>query len=223
MENRIILLRHGQSEANVDYSVYERKEDYLIELTDKGKQQAVEAGEHIRNIIGDTAPLDVFVSPYTRTLQTWEGVKQGLHRNNINMELDPRIREQEFEMFANSEDRAHKMAEQVRRGKFWFRFNNAESGCDVYSRVCTFLTELRLDRKMFSSGHDCLLVAHEITLRCTLMKILKLDVNSFDKLPDIQNCSAIVLKTSDFKTATIDYDATVNNEELKKYLKQIGK
>ena len=223
MTNRIILLRHGQSEANVDYTVYERKHDHLIELSALGKDQAEKSGEKIKQIIGDTSPLDVFVSPYTRTMQTWENVKKGLHRNNINMELDPRIREQEFQVFKDSKHRSIMMDKQKEQGKFWYRFKNAESGCDVYSRVSTFLTELRLDRQLFSSTHDCLLVAHEITLRCTLMKILKLDVNGFDQLPDIENCSPIVLLTDDFKTAKFDAQATIGNHALKQYLVSIGK
>lgn len=39
---RIILIRHGQSEANVDNYLFSSKPDYTIELTDKGRVQAVE-------------------------------------------------------------------------------------------------------------------------------------------------------------------------------------
>ena len=36
---RIILIRHAESEGNVDETVYQRKPDHRIELTEKGKQQ----------------------------------------------------------------------------------------------------------------------------------------------------------------------------------------
>lgn len=218
IENRLILLRHGQSEANVDHTIYQHKDDHLIELTNLGKSQAESAGEYIKEIIGDTSRLDVFVSPYTRTMQTWEAVKKGLHRNNINLEIEPRIREQEFQVFANSMERASVFEEQARRGRFWFRFSDAESGVDVFSRICTFLTELRLDRKVFNTSNDCLVVAHEITLRCILMKVLKLNIHDFDSLPDIENCTPIVLKTFDFKNFTFDEKATMGNRNLKEYL-----
>ncbi len=46
---RIILVRHGESEANVDMSIYERQADSEISLTDKGFQQAGNAGKFLRD------------------------------------------------------------------------------------------------------------------------------------------------------------------------------
>ena len=40
---RIILIRHGESQANVDRYLFGRVPDYTIELTDKGHEQAREA------------------------------------------------------------------------------------------------------------------------------------------------------------------------------------
>ena len=44
---RILLVRHGQSEANVDHTLYQRVSDHAIGLSELGKQQAKEAGEAI--------------------------------------------------------------------------------------------------------------------------------------------------------------------------------
>ena len=43
MPERIILMRHGQSEANVDHSILATKPDNLIELTSRGRAQAMAA------------------------------------------------------------------------------------------------------------------------------------------------------------------------------------
>lgn len=42
---RILLVRHGQSEANVDRDVYKRMSDHAICLSELGHQQAVDAGK----------------------------------------------------------------------------------------------------------------------------------------------------------------------------------
>ena len=39
---RIILIRHGESQANVDKYLFGRVPDYTIELTEKGHEQAKE-------------------------------------------------------------------------------------------------------------------------------------------------------------------------------------
>lgn len=221
-EYKIILIRHGESEGNIDHTVYEKKFDHDIELTKRGNNQAVLAGKQIHKILGEE-PLDVFISPYKRTRQTWEGIKTGLERNNLSVDIDARLREQEHKMFKNSAEREKIFSDQKKMGRFWYRFSNTESGCDVYSRVSTFLTELRLDRKLFNHENDCLIVAHEIALRAILMKLFKLDVPDFDRIPDIENCSQIVINTFDFKNVSLNKDETIGNLELIKFFDDLKK
>ena len=49
--NRIILIRHGESEGNADPSVYKSKPDYALELSAKGMQQAQKAGTELAGIV----------------------------------------------------------------------------------------------------------------------------------------------------------------------------
>lgn len=53
LPRRIILVRHGESEGNADHTLYRTKADNLIELTDAGAQQALEAGRKIKKIVGN--------------------------------------------------------------------------------------------------------------------------------------------------------------------------
>ena len=48
---RIILVRHGESQGNVDNTIYDRIPDYALELTAKGNEQALQAGENLKQII----------------------------------------------------------------------------------------------------------------------------------------------------------------------------
>ncbi len=49
---RIILIRHGESQANIDRYLFGKVPDYTIELTEKGKVQAYEAGEKLKELVG---------------------------------------------------------------------------------------------------------------------------------------------------------------------------
>ena len=74
---RIILVRHGQSEANIDHKIYTHTPDNRISLTEKGKQQAKEASAFLKEIIGKES-IKFMVSPYKRGIQTYEILKSSL-------------------------------------------------------------------------------------------------------------------------------------------------
>jgi broad specificity phosphatase PhoE len=66
-------LRHGQAEHNLEGAAIlteenpDRKADNLSELTDRGREQALEAGALIRNLLGDRGSISAVVSPFERT------------------------------------------------------------------------------------------------------------------------------------------------------------
>ena len=66
---RIILIRHGESEANVDKYLFGRVPDYTIELTEKGREQAKEAGKRLKELVKDES-IYFYVSPFWRARST---------------------------------------------------------------------------------------------------------------------------------------------------------
>lgn len=95
---RIILVRHGESLGNTDETAYARIPDWKIPLTEKGVQQASELGKNIRQLIGDDAPISIFVSPYKRTQQTLETMLKEMPSNPImSLREEPRLTGEESE------------------------------------------------------------------------------------------------------------------------------
>ena len=66
---RIILIRHGESEANVNLHLFASVPDYAIELTEKGREQAFNAGKRLKELVNDEK-LYFYVSPFWRTRST---------------------------------------------------------------------------------------------------------------------------------------------------------
>lgn len=98
---RIILVRHGESEGNIDEGAYTRIPDSKIALTDVGWKQAVLCGKKIRKIIEnddvDDWQVYFYVSPYRRTLQTLRGIGMAFEQERIaGVREEPRLREQDF-------------------------------------------------------------------------------------------------------------------------------
>ena len=78
---RIILIRHGESEGNVDENVYSVKPDYKLDLTSKGLEQAEKCGINLRKITKNESCF-FYVSPLFRTMWTNEDV--GHHKESCN-------------------------------------------------------------------------------------------------------------------------------------------
>ena len=95
LPKRVILVRHGESEGNVDAMMYRVKADNLLELTPKGIEQATAAGERLKKILGNER-VELYVSPFERTLQTQRSLRVAIESNIIDTWVDPLIREQEF-------------------------------------------------------------------------------------------------------------------------------
>merc|ERR1719384_2296152 len=70
---RLIFVRHGESEANVDRGITQRVPDHDLHLTQKGREQALDAGRRARGLIGEEN-VKFLVSPYVRTRETLNGM-----------------------------------------------------------------------------------------------------------------------------------------------------
>ena len=57
--SRVILIRHGESEGNVNFDIYRSTPDARIHLTQKGWTQAHEAGRLLGAMLGDSARVRV--------------------------------------------------------------------------------------------------------------------------------------------------------------------
>lgn len=72
MPKRLILVRHGESEGNMDPLLYCHVPDNAMHLTELGFEQAVAAGKSIKNIIGNEslvrAPCQASYSSYQRLM-----------------------------------------------------------------------------------------------------------------------------------------------------------
>lgn len=64
--NRIILIRHGECHGNRDLEQFATVPDYTIELTEKGMEQAREAGAKLKTLVGDES-VYFYISPFWRT------------------------------------------------------------------------------------------------------------------------------------------------------------
>ncbi|GAB4857416.1 hypothetical protein Ancab_015325 [Ancistrocladus abbreviatus] len=204
---RIILVRHGQSEGNVDEIVYTRVADPKIALTEKGIAEAEECGKRIREMIEKDGVDDwkayFYVSPYRRTLETLRNLAKAFERFRIaGVREEPRLREQDFGNFQDREKMRVDKAKRALYGRFFYRFPDGESAADVYDRITGFRETLRadIDQGRFqppnqrSPNLNVVIVSHGLTLRIFLMRWYKWTTKQFERLNNFGNAGMIVME-----------------------------
>ena len=66
LPEKILLVRHGQSEANLNPKVYSTTPNNKISLTEKGEEEAREVAKKIQKIIYPNETLKFYMSSYKR-------------------------------------------------------------------------------------------------------------------------------------------------------------
>lgn len=197
---RIVLIRHAESEGNVDNIAYTYLPDSRVPLTTYGWQQALTAGERVREVSsGDAHPprLFFYTSPYLRSKQTFEGVAAAFDPGQImGAQEEVQLREQDFGNFQDAEGKQREKAERLRFGRFFYRFPNGESGADVYDRMTIFEDHLVRDINAGRFGPDAtlVLVTHGLALRIFLMRWFHWTVEEFMGVFNPPNAEPLVLE-----------------------------
>lgn len=177
----IFLIRHGESKANSGENYVKRLPDHLVELTEKGKEQARENGkwlaEYCREHGVDLSKARIWRSPYARTRQTCDEFNKYLGISDIREDIT--LTEQQFGLFDSvSEEDWGKLypveyAEYMRQrnnfGKFYARLPMGESPFDVAIRIHQFMGTIYRDYE--KHGVDTIFVfTHGTTLRTFLLR-----------------------------------------------------
>jgi len=188
--NRIILVRHGESEGNLDDTIYERVPDHRIGLSAKGFEQARLTGALIREVLGSES-VEVYVSPYVRARQTLEALTLPVAERDVRVE--PRLREQDWANFQDPADIAEQKALRDLYGHFYYRFTHGESGSDVYDRVSTFLESMHRNFETPEAPRNVVIVTHGLTMRLFCMRWFHWTVEYFESLHNPENGQSVML------------------------------
>lgn len=189
---KIFLVRHGESEGNVDYDNYAKKPDYQLNLTEKGKEQAIKAGEQLKAIIGEF-PVQFYISPLWRTRQTFEGIVKSFKPEKVLWKEEPRIREQEWGHLRAKEHSYRIEDERNKFGTFYFRIEDGESCADVYDRMSSFFSSLHRDFEKPTFPNFAVNVAHGTSIRLFLMRWFHWTVEEFESTANPKNCEIFTL------------------------------
>ena len=207
---RILLVRHGESEGNVDPSVHRTMADHAIGLSDRGKAQAQRAGAQIdecfRQTYGEPARsprLRIWVSPYARTRQTADAICDAAGRWIVDRREHILLCEQQFGLFDGVPDEElpvlypaeHAHYDKLCRfeGKFWARMPLGESRFDVAMRVHQAFGTFQRDHQ-YQGIENLIVICHGVTLRAFVMMWCHLSPEWFEAEPNPPNCAVRLIE-----------------------------
>ncbi len=216
---RLVLVRHGESEANKYLNQIIRGEifsfppefaklrDWDIHLTPYGKEQALATGKYLEKRFGVFDAC--FVSPQTRAKETFDGIVEGYGAKaaaealKSKERLESRLREKDngaVNFLSKEEIKRffpHEYERREREGKLLYRVLGGESWYDVKDlRVGSFLNSAYRDYP----GGTILVVSHSIVITCFRMKLARLgepEILELIKKEPIDNCGIVVFEADD--------------------------
>lgn len=191
--HRIILIRHGECYANTDESKFATEPDYTIELTEKGSQQAQEAGKKLKELLGEESAY-FYISPFWRTRSTFEWIARGLKGNSIRYSEEPRLREQEWGYLRSYDELQQLKKERKEYGIFYYRFPGGEAGTDVYDRINDLLGSLHRDFTEPDYPENCVLITHSLAIRLFIMRWFHLTVEEFEEMCSPRNAELVIFE-----------------------------
>ena len=210
-EIHIYLVRHGQTEANVNAELYKTKADHAILLTEKGHKQAVKVGAELTAFLCDLkektgdafGKIRVWHSPYYRARQTAGhiinqlGKKFGRHDGSVTHREELFLIEQKAGLFDGIKDEEYMAAhpEEARDyqkhvaycGRTYAGVPLGDSRLDVAMRVKPFFGTVLRDYQTSGVRH-VVVVCHGVTLRAFNMAWMRYAPEWLDSEQNPGNC-----------------------------------
>lgn len=200
----VYIVRHGQTDMNVNKEGVIDIPDYKVELNSTGIEEAFKCGEFLKDYITTTDKTLVFVSPYTRAKQTFMEINKSLNISTGCIVEEDLIKEQSYGLFHGIMDKskvadvfpseyAQYMEAVKRNGEYFTARPYGESHYDVVQRANTFLNKLLRIRE--SEVDNMIIITHHNFIRCLLKAINYETLDWFYNENGPQNCSVIHFDT----------------------------
>jgi probable phosphoglycerate mutase len=184
--SELILIRHGQSEANVAFPKADAAgllesgltvRDTDVELTDLGRDQARAVGHWLAALPAGEVPEVVVTSPYLRARETWRIAAEASGLDLPKPTTDDRLVDRllgDFDMLTRPAIAKRFPDEHTRweaAGQYHYRPPGGENFGDIALRLSAFLDDLNRDH----AGQRAVVVAHDAVVLMMRYVIEKLN------------------------------------------------
>lgn len=178
LEN-IFIVRHGESEEDVNPGIKGTTKDSEIALTPKGIEQTKEAAEKLRTELAGFEHITFYVSPYKRTQQTAEIILETLHDNRVKMVTEPSIRSLNWGKIT-PENLKEIEQERYRVGVLHYHFPGGDKSPEYISNIYDFVYKIIKEKHINSDKRECaIIIGHGFSLRIIVKAFTEMSDEDF--------------------------------------------
>ncbi|MFC7273138.1 histidine phosphatase family protein [Paractinoplanes rhizophilus] len=218
----LILVRHGQSLANVAFPAADAQglleaevsgRDAEVPLTEIGEAQAAAVGGWLAALPSEQVPQVVITSPYLRARETWRIAAESSGLDLPPAKTDDRLVDRllgDLEMLtraAVAERFPQEAARRAEAGEYRYAPPGGESFADVEARLASFLTDLNSDH----AGERAVVVAHDavvLMMRAVIQRLTWDEVIALERAEGtVCNASISQFLTRDGRLELVRYNA----------------
>ncbi len=189
---KIIVMRHAESQEDVDKTVYAHTADLDVALSQRGEKQSIDVSHTLSNILGKGS-VHFYISPGLRLRQTYNLMTsrfpEYLHHS---FSVETLILKQYWGDVTVENRREIEIA-RYKEGVLVYRFPNGESGPQLVERFRLFASNLRGEFAKKDFPENIVVLTHGFEMRVFLMVWFGWSVEYFESLANPRNCEMITL------------------------------
>ena len=200
---KIVVIRHAQSQEDINPNLNGELEDYQISITKEGKHQIDNIIDKIQIILSPFESVKVYSSPSNRALQTTSVICSQLDLDKSITTVEPRIRNLNW---GNTTSINVKEIERERykKGVLYYQFPGGDDSSIFIKNIGNFVNELLTVGKQKDFSNSVVIITHGFALRIIAKFLLKMSDDDFRWIKNPPNCYIANFQIDNFRNITID-------------------
>lgn len=215
---KIIVMRHAESQEDIDKRVYAHTADLDIALSPNGEKQSEDTGSMLASmLVGKT--VHFYISPGLRLRQTYSLITARFPKDITHSFTVETLILKQFWGDVTVENRREIEIARYKEGVLIYKFPNGESGSQLVQRFELFAKNLREQFLEKNFPQNIVIITHGFEMRVFLMVWFGWDVSYFEKLANPRNCEMVTLSLQIDDSYLLEnnlrmYDSTKNPHHI---------
>ena len=178
LEN-VFIIRHGESEEDVEPEIKTKVKDPEIGLTPNGKRQARESAEAIKSELVGFENITLYVSPYKRTRETAEIIVDVLKDDRIKMVTEPSLRGLDWGD-VTPENLKEREQERYKVGVLHYHFPGGDKSPEYVGNIYDFVYKIIQEKHINNDKKECvIIIGHGFSLRIVVKALTEMTDEDF--------------------------------------------
>jgi broad specificity phosphatase PhoE len=181
------MIRHAQSQEDVDPNVKNGRGDHQISITELGKRQASNTIKEIRRRLPARCSVQVYSSPSNRVLETARIVSSGFSDQESDIIIEPRIRNLDWGN-VTQENLKEIERERYKAGVLHYQFPGGDHSPTFVRQIGEFVDELLVKGRIEIFPENVIILTHGFAMRVITKFLLGMSDDDFRWISNPPNC-----------------------------------